>query len=138
MAVKFVESATQKVCTFKRLVTTLFLSVWLVLPAGTWAIFCGDEVFADDWELYEYPIKSEYLNFGEALEHLKRGKRVAREGWNGKGMWLQAIPANGYMISNGPTNPTLPWIGMKTADDKFVPWVASQTDILAEDWRVVE
>jgi hypothetical protein len=46
---------------------------------------------------------------------------VARAGWNDKGMWLAL------------TVRSLPWIGMKTADDCFVPWVASQTDLLAED-----
>lgn len=71
------------------------------------------------------------FDFGEALRRLKAGKRVARAGWNGKGMWLalQRPDAGGKM--------TLPYIYMKTADDQLVPWLASQTDMLGEDWLEV-
>ncbi len=77
------------------------------------------------------------MKFGEALELLKDGVRVARRGWNGRGMWLTLVPAWHYNPSGSVSSlglEKLPWIGMKTADDKFVPWLASQTDILAEDW----
>ena len=77
------------------------------------------------------------MDFGQALSALKCGRRVARHGWNGKGVFL-------LLVSNWASNDTpghpgrrLPWICMKTADDKFVPWLASQTDILAEDWGIV-
>ena len=85
------------------------------------------------------------MNFGAAIEALKLGKRVARSGWNGKGMFLemaQYTSANEaekhphYHLHNIPYE-GLPWIGMKTADSKFVPWLASQTDVLAEDWVIV-
>lgn len=68
------------------------------------------------------------LNFGQALEHLKAGGTVARVGWNGKGMWLalQRPDAGSKM--------TLPYIYMSTAQGDLVPWLASQTDMLAEDW----
>jgi hypothetical protein len=70
--------------------------------------------------------------FGEALGALKTNWRVARTGWNGKGMWLEIQrPDLGSKM-------TRPYIYMKTADNQFVPWVASQTDILADDWVVVE
>lgn len=78
------------------------------------------------------------MNFGQAIELLKTGNKVARRGWNGKGMWLSYVPAWDYNPSdhNSPAGiEKLPWIGMKTADNKFVPWLASQTDILAEDWE---
>lgn len=89
------------------------------------------------------------MNFGEALEALKQGEKVARAGWNGKGMWLGLVSAENYMIlkaphgdgqdtEDGECHGLLPWIGMKTADHKFVPWLASQTDMLAEDWIVVK
>ena len=87
------------------------------------------------------------MTFGDALVMLKQGKRVCREGWNGKGMWLKLVGAAEYGIAPGlldheqenPCNPDLlPWIGMKTADGSFVPWLASQTDVLSEDWMVVE
>lgn len=75
------------------------------------------------------------LTFGEAIIAMKQGARVARAGWNGKGMWLELI---GFTGECHDVYPILPWIGMKTADNKFVPWLASQTDMLAEDWRIVE
>jgi hypothetical protein len=78
------------------------------------------------------------MDFGSALEALKRGDKVAREGWNGKGMWLSLVTRSGELYRyNNEEFEALPWIGMKTADNKFVPWLASQTDILAEDWEVV-
>lgn len=83
------------------------------------------------------------MNFGEALDLLKRGERVARAGWNGKGMWLALVEATQWSADGSPSVAPvpgshlkrLPWIGMKTADNGFVPWLASQTDILAEDWE---
>jgi len=78
------------------------------------------------------------LTFGLALALLKIGNKAARKGWNGKGMWLTYIPA-GADVSLGANQPLpmLPWIGMKTADDKFVPWLASQTDLLSDDWEIL-
>jgi hypothetical protein len=68
------------------------------------------------------------MKIGSIIDHLKAGGYARRSGWNGKGMWiaLQTPDANSKM--------TLPYIYMKTADDNLVPWLASQTDILAEDW----
>lgn len=85
------------------------------------------------------------MDFGEAIRRLKAGERVAREGWNGKGMDLMLVTPSGDVRLYGKTAVqahvlglrVLPWIGMKTADDGFVPWLASQTDMLAEDWMVV-
>lgn len=86
------------------------------------------------------------LSFGQALDALREGKLVARVGWNGKGMWLtlqkaypDGIPINKNTaeatgIPEGTVCRFLPYIMMKTADGAFVPWVASQTDILAMDW----
>lgn len=78
------------------------------------------------------------MTFGLALEALKVGKRVTRAGWNGKGMWLTLVGEEHYDvgIKTAGDCALLPWIGMKTADNKFVPWLASQTDVLAEDWMV--
>lgn len=72
---------------------------------------------------------NELNDFGWAVAQLKGGKKVCRTGWNGKGMWLE------YYQSPKPEY--LPWIRMKTVEDKFVPWLASQTDVLAEDWVLV-
>jgi hypothetical protein len=81
-------------------------------------------------------------SFGWALSVLKSfpGARVARKGWNGKGMWLALVkPGLGAPMcfvdeSDGGLLRALPWIGMRTADGCFVPWLASQTDMLVEDW----
>jgi hypothetical protein len=80
------------------------------------------------------------MTFGLAIEALKRGHKIARTGWNGKGMWLMLVPeklADAVSFQYEALSPA-PWIGMKTTDDKFVPWLASQTDMLAEDWKIVE
>lgn len=83
------------------------------------------------------------MNFGYAVEQLKAGSKVTRAGWNGKGMWLQLYTPQqddgvvAVMDGKGKWFPLAPHILMKTADDKFVPWLASQTDILAEDWEIV-
>ena len=86
------------------------------------------------------------MSFGEALIALKKGKRVARSGWNGKGMYLVYFSpvTHGlemltvYDKEEGTTLPLLPFILMKTADNMYVPWLASQTDVLAEDYEIVE
>ena len=80
--------------------------------------------------------------FGHAIEALKAGHKVYRAGWNGKGMWLTHVSAGSYDVgsrtaSGADPDKLLPWIGMKTADGGFVPWLASQTDMLAEDWLVL-
>jgi hypothetical protein len=96
----------------------------------------------------------ENLNFGQAIEALKQGKRVAREGWNGKGMFL--VIAGGYSVpldklregthftkeflqSEGCTEfKIVPHIDMWAADKTYVTgWLASQTDMLSEDWVIL-
>jgi hypothetical protein len=82
--------------------------------------------------------EGQQLTFGDALHLMWQGARVARAGWNGKGMYLQLV--RNYSAAIGAMPPDfryLPWIGMKTADNGFVPWLASQTDALARDWRVL-
>lgn len=71
-------------------------------------------------------------DFGWAIRLLKEGGKVARKGWNGKGMWIGLRRPNA-----GWSEATLPYIYMKTADHHVVPWLASQTDMLAEDWEEV-
>ena len=86
------------------------------------------------------------MNFGLAIEAAKMGKKIAREGWNGKGMFLYHVPAAAYPPSTevakeafcGSDVPYGAYIAMKTAQGNVVPWLASQTDMLADDWRIVE
>jgi hypothetical protein len=88
------------------------------------------------------------MNFGHAIEMLKRGEAVARAGWNGKRMFLYLVPApeQGYPAQTGVAKaffgegalvPYGAYIAMKTATGEVVPWLASQTDMLADDWTVV-
>lgn len=83
--------------------------------------------------------KSGEMDFGHALEMLKHGKRVARKGWNGKGMYLYL--ADGKFLTKAIGDGSSPFtdtITMKTADDKYcIGWLASQTDMLAEDWELI-
>jgi hypothetical protein len=87
------------------------------------------------------------MNFGHALEMLKRGHKVARAGWNGKGMFLFLVPGSTFKVNRPPLLGIYPegtevnyhaHIDMKTADGQVVPWLCSQTDALAEDWCLVE
>ena len=83
------------------------------------------------------------MTFGEAIEALKRGKKVARKGWNGKGMWL-CLASDIEFHTEADIGPeravtVSPCIVMKTAKGVFQPgWLASQPDMLSEDWTIVE
>lgn len=84
------------------------------------------------------------MNFGEAIAVMKAGIPICRTGWNGKGMFLYYVPENMYppvtdvakARFGGNPVPYRAYIAMKTVDNDVVPWVASQTDILANDWIV--
>lgn len=100
------------------------------------------------------------LSFGHAIVAMKAGNKVARAGWNGKGMWLYLVPANSYpaqteaakeywknkevphtFVDSDKSVPMVPYgayIAMKTAQENVVPWLASQTDMLSDDWQVVD
>lgn len=77
------------------------------------------------------------MSFGLAIEALKKGQKVARRGWNGKGMWLELQRPDAH------SKMTLPYVFLNYPADAQntpgarVPWLASQTDMLAEDWRIV-
>lgn len=90
------------------------------------------------------------FDFGMALEALKRGKAVARKGWNGKGMFItlqNGSEVEGNNMRNEPAKKyygdckakICPHIDMKAADGSYVVgWLASQTDMLAEDWDIID
>lgn len=86
------------------------------------------------------------MNFGQAIEAMKEGKLVARSGWNGKGMFVFLVPGSTFSVNRAPLLGIFPegteinyrpHIDMRDAEGKIVPWLASQTDMLAEDWSVV-
>lgn len=93
--------------------------------------------------------KVKTYNFGKALEALKSGKTVRRQGWNGEGMFLtlqEGSTVTGTMMRNkgakdfyGKNEVSIcPHIDMKAADGSYVVgWLASQTDMLAEDWEII-
>jgi hypothetical protein len=106
------------------------------------------------FEVFAAVPPSSGLSFGEAVVALKAGKRVARQGWNGKGMFLFLLPASDGIPTKvihdpalravieseigGDTFDALGSIRMFTADKKILTgWLASQTDILAEDWEIL-
>lgn len=84
--------------------------------------------------------------FSVALCWLKEGKRVARSGWNGKGMFLFLVPGSTFKVNRPPLLGIYPegteinyhaHIDMRTAQGTIVPWLASQTDLLSNDWELV-
>lgn len=83
------------------------------------------------------------MNFSQALDILKGGRMVARAGWNGKGMFIFLVPGSTFTVNREPLQSILGegaevnyhgHVDMKTADGTIVPWLCSQTDLLAEDW----
>lgn len=87
------------------------------------------------------------MNFGQALDALKEGKLVARAGWNGKGMFVFLVSGSTFKVNRAPLLGIFPegteinyrpHIDMCDAEGKIVPWLASQTDVLAEDWNIVD
>lgn len=93
------------------------------------------------------------MNFGEAIAALKDGKKVARAGWNGKGMWLVLVPGRkdvplqpntpyGDALGTDAAIEILPHIDMWTTNSEgrramLAGWLASQTDMLSDDWAII-
>ena len=85
------------------------------------------------------------MPFEEALKLVKNGHRVARTGWNTKGMFVYMVDANSYPAQapaikgyfNGDSVPYGAYMAMKTARDNVMPWTPSQCDVLAEDWELI-
>jgi len=67
---------------------------------------------------------------GWAVHHLQHGGRVRRAGWNGKGMWLE------LQVPDEHSKMTMPYVFMSTVQGDLVPWLCSQSDLLATDWEV--
>lgn len=109
-------------------------------------------VLMGDWEVVEDTPEVKYFSFGEALHWLKEGEKVARKGWNGKDMFLVLCPGNKvpaehmrvksvkkfYKQADHSQVTIAPHIDLKAADGTYVTgWLASQTDLLADDWYIV-
>jgi hypothetical protein len=108
-----------------------------------------------DWQYHfwlrpsEEPPKQkaiQYMDFSDALKCIKRGQRVARAGWNGKGMFIFLVPGSKFTVNREPLLSMLgegtevsyhAHVDMKTADGQIVPWLCSQSDMLSSDWTVV-
>ncbi len=83
------------------------------------------------------------FDFSQALKFIKEGLRVTRKGWNGKKMYVFLVPGSTFKVNRPPLLGIYPegtvinyhaHVDMKTADGTIVPWLCSQTDMLAEDW----
>lgn len=84
------------------------------------------------------------MDFGEVVAGLKEGRKYARSGWNGKNMFIFLVPGSVFEVNREPLSSIMgngtevqyhAHIDMFTAQGYVVPWLASQTDILAEDWQ---
>ena len=90
--------------------------------------------------------QSQCLSFGDALKALKAGQRVARTGWNGKGMFVYLVPAASYPVQTGAAKahfgdgamvPYNAYMAIKNVDETVSTWVPSVNDCIAEDWMVL-
>ena len=113
-------------------------------------------VMGNDWEVVgeeTAAVPTDTYSFGDAINFLKAGKKVARNGWNGKGMFLVLCPGSEVPADHMRVKPVkkfyqqegrvsviiAPHIDLKAADGTYVTgWLASQTDMLADDWFTVE
>jgi hypothetical protein len=90
------------------------------------------------------------MDIGQAVRRLQSGDRVAREGWNGKNMYLVLVPGSEFVVAEdkpfgmadrdlvGKQVKYRPHVDMFTTQGDFVPWVCSQSDLLANDWEIYD
>lgn len=103
---------------------------------------CSDEwIFADETNCPELGGEA-LFDFGYALRYLERGLKVTRKGWNGKDQYLVYVDPyvneQFELVEKKPLGTFYPYIAIKTNYNAIVPWLASQTDMLADDWMFVE
>lgn len=107
-----------------------------------------DNIVADNWiicdDMAESKLNIQTFTFGEAISNLKRGKRVQRQGWNGKNQYIELATCISYKNTNNETinaehdaigNKAIAFVGTSGVQ---LGWLASQADMLAEDWKIVE
>ena len=110
-------------------------------------------IMRDDWEVVSGDVKEldiQTFTFGEAIRRMKRGQKIARKGWNGKGMFVvyqkgypQGIPCNkqtaeAWGLNEGELFICNPYLQIKQVDGSHSMWVPSLGDVLAVDWEIVE
>ncbi|WP_216825134.1 DUF2829 domain-containing protein [Agarilytica rhodophyticola] len=79
------------------------------------------------------------MNFGDALQAIKDGREVARAGWNGKNQFVFMIKASDYQKTLGFDLKVCDGLAIKTSKNEIqVGWLASQQDMLADDWKIIE
>lgn len=104
--------------------------------------FTLGNIMSDDWVILSGTTRTK-LSFGDALKYLKKGLKVAREGWNGKNQYIQLASDISYTIDdevincehNAIGNRAIAFVGTSGVQ---MGWLASQADMLAEDWRIVD
>lgn len=86
------------------------------------------------------------MNIGDAVDAMHNGRKVTRPGWNGKGMFLFLVPGSRFVVNRAPLLGIYPegtvidyrpHVDMRTADGQIVPWICSQSDLLATDWEIL-
>jgi hypothetical protein len=89
----------------------------------------------------------EGMTFGQAIEAMKAGQKVARAGWNGKGMFAYYVPDNSYPVQTGAAKshfgegamvPYNAYMAIKNVNETVSTWVPSVNDVLSDDWSIVE
>lgn len=116
---------------------------YFVVYADGYESWSPAEAFEEGYTLIQ---PTDGMTFEQALQLVKQGRRVARRGWNGKGMFIYLVPGSMFEVNRPPlsgiyADGTLityrPHVDMRDAEGKCVPWLASQTDLLADDWMEV-
>lgn len=116
---------------------------YYVVYEGGYASWSPTEAFEGGYT----SIRTSGMTFSEALDVVRAGGRVAREGWSGKGMFIFLVPGSTFRVNRPPLlgiyaeGTRIDYhahIDMRTANGQIVPWLASQTDLLAEDWVRVD
>lgn len=115
-----------------------------VIYADGYTSWSPQEAFDESYRAIER--EDQALTFGDALHMLKLGKRIARSGWNGKGMFVYYVPANSYQATTetakqyfkGDLVPYNAYMAIKNVNDSVSTWVPSVNDCLANDWQIIE
>ena len=114
-----------------------------ILRQREWQLYVGCRYHCEICEVNQR--KDVHMNFGQALELLKKGQKVARMGWNGKGMFLFLVPGSTFKVNRPPLLGIYPegteisyrpHIDLKGVDDSVSTWNPTCNDVLAEDWVI--